>query len=130
MIKAALKLWLYRAFLLLAIAAALLVSHYSAWDQSLPSVITSLVVLMFIVICTIYAWNGDEEDEPVTQPIQPAPTIIAMPTVHLEPVDLPMIAPLSPTPYADVMDAWLREQQRAMQEKLRGNDEDGGGVVL
>lgn len=129
MIKTVIKRWLSRAFMTILIIAAIVTIIKSSWLHSLVDIGICLVCLGMAVLCAALLWP-DKDEEPVTQPIQPAPTMIPMPTVHLESVvDLPMIAPLMPTPYADVMDAWLRGQWRPQIELMRRDDEDDGDGV-
>lgn len=104
MIKTVIKRWLTRAFVTILIIAAIVTIIKSSWLHSLVDIGICLVCLGMAVLCAALLWPREEE-ELVTQsmPINPAPTMIPMPTVEL-------------TPTADRADQWLREQQR--EEKL------------
>lgn len=117
--KAIIKNWLTRTFMtILVIASVVAIVKTSVLHETLKN-IAACACLMVSWLCARAVWPRKQE-EPVTQPIQPAPMMMPMPTVHLDHVDLPM-----PTPYADVMDAWLRAEQRGEMQQLLGEQQEG-----
>lgn len=92
--KSIIKRWLTRLVPALTVIMAAVGVFHSVWR-----VVAGIAFVGLGIACIVKCIFWPDKEEPVTQPIQPSPTMIPMPTVEL-------------TPTADHADQWLREQQR------------------
>lgn len=87
MIKTILKRWLSRLVPALTVIMAAVGVFHSVWR-----LVAGIAFVGLGMACIVKCIFWPDKDEPVTQPVQPATTMIPMPTVHLEPVTQPLPA--------------------------------------